>query len=174
MANGPKMLNTANRKLAWVTTIANPNAPTVVELTAGKDITCLITRADYAFGITGNEQITDPAMCDDIESGVPGNATVEAAMNFFRFKESADDTAWSTFTGAGIYGYLVERVGQIDEGDRQEDEPFATGDEVQVLYAITNDPQVQSPATAGFEKFRQVFSPQRHYPRAVVVAGGGG
>lgn len=170
MANGPKMLNTANRKLSWVTTLANPLAPKVTELTAGKDITCLITRADYAFGITGNEQITDPAMCDDIESGVPGNATVEAAMNFFRFKETADDTAWTTFTGAGIYGYLVERVGQIEEGERQEDMPFVAGDKVQVLYAITNDPQVQSPATAGFEKFRMVFSPQRHYPRAVVAA----
>lgn len=174
MVNGPKMLNTANRKLAWVTDIANPKAPTVSELAAGKDITCLVTRADYAFGITGNEQITDAALCDDIDSGVPGNATVEAAMNFFRFKESADDTAWDTFTSKGIYGYLVERTGQIDDGERQEEVAFTTGDEVQVLYAITNDPQVQSPATAGYEKFRMVFSPQRHYPRAVVASSGSG
>lgn len=170
MANGPKMLNTANIKLAWVPTLANPLAPKVTELTAGKDITCLITRANYAFGITGNEQITDPAMCDDIEAGVPGNATVEAAMDFYRFKTTVDDIAWTTFTGKGIYGYLVERTGQIEDGERQENMPFVAGDEVQVLYAITNDPQKQSPATAGFEKFRQVFSPQRHYPRAVVVA----
>ncbi|RKS19702.1 hypothetical protein DFO58_2207 [Arthrobacter sp. AG1021] len=173
MANGPKMLNTANRKLAWVPTIANPNAPTVAELTAGKDITMLVTRADYQFGVTGNEAIVEPALGDDIDAGVPGNATVEAAMNFYRFRNTADDTAWTTFTQRGLYGYLVERIGQIEDGERQDETPFAAADQVQVLYAITNDPQNQTPANAGFEKFRMTFSPQRHYPRAVVAATGG-
>lgn len=164
-----KMLNTANKKLAWVPTIANPKAPTVAELTAGLDITMLVTRADYQFGVTGNESIVEPALGDDIDAGVPGNATVEAAMNFYRHKETVDDIAWTTLNGRGLYGYLVERTGQIADGERQDETPFAAADEVQVLYAITNDPQVQSPSTAGFEKFRMVFSPQRHYPRAVVA-----
>lgn len=171
MATGPKMLNTANKKLVWVPTLADPKAPTTTELAAGVELSCVVTRADYQFGITGNEQIVEPALCDDIDAGVPGNATVEAAMNFYRFKENADDIAWTTFTGRGLYGYLVERTGQILDGERQEDMPFVASDEVQVLYAITNDPQVQSPSTAGFEKFRMVFSPQRHYPRAIVAAG---
>lgn len=168
---GPKMLNTANRSLIWAPTLLDPSKPTAAELAAGKNITCLVTAANYAFGITGNEQITDAALCDDIEAGVPGRATVEAAMDFFRFKEIADDTAWTTFTGKGLSGYLVERIGQIEEGERPEEVPMASGDEVQVLKAITNDPQNQSPATAGYEKFRMVFSPQRHWPRAVVAAG---
>ena len=168
---GPKLLNTANRKLAWVPTIANINAPTVAELTAGIDITCLVTAADYQFGITGNEDIKDAALCDDIEAGVPGRATVEASMNSFRLKTTVDDKGWTTFTAKGLTGYLVERIGQIAEGERQEESAWKAADEVQVLKSITNDPQVQSPSNAGFEKFKMVFSPQRHAPRAKVVAG---
>lgn len=170
---GPKMLNTANRRLDWVPTIADPKNPTAAELNAGLNITCLVTAADYAFGITGNEQITDAALCDDIEAGVPGRATVEAAMNFFRFKDALDDKAWTTFTGKGLQGYLVERIGQVEEGERPEEVDYTAADEVQILKAITNDPQNQSPATAGYEKFRMVFSPQRHWPRVKVAAAGG-
>lgn len=168
---GPKMLNTANRKLAWVPTLADPGNPTVTEANAGIELSCLVTAANYAFGITGNEKITDPSACDDIEASVPGRATVEAGMDFFRFKEKADDIGWSTFTGKGIPGYLLERIGQIDEGERQEEVPFAATDEVQVLSALTTDPKNQSPSTAGYEKFRMDFEPQRHWPRAVVAAG---
>lgn len=166
---GPKMLNTANRSVWWVPTIADGKNPTAAEINAGLNITCLVTAADYAFAITGNEQIVDPELCADIEGGVPGRATVEAAMNFFRFKTTIDDVAWTTFTGKGLQGYLVERIGQVEDGERPEEVDATTGDEVQVLKAITNDPQNLSPATAGYEKFRMVFSPQRHWPRAIVA-----
>lgn len=168
---GPKMLNTANRRLDWVPAIADPKNPKATELNAGLNISCMVTAADYAFGITGNEAIVDAALCDDIEAGVPGRATVEAAANFFRFKETLDDKAWTTFTGKGLSGYLVERIGQVDEGERPEDVPYKAADEVQILKAITNDPQNLSPATAGYEKFRMVWSPQRHWPRVKVAAG---
>lgn len=168
---GPKMLNTANRKLAWVPTIEDPSNPKASEVNAGVEMSCLVTAADYQFGITGNEQITDAALCDDIESGVPGRATVEANMNLFRFKDTLDDIGWTTFTGKGLSGYLVERIGQIEEGERPEEVDFKADDEVQILKAITNDPMVLSPATAGYEKFGQSFAPQRHWPRAKVVDG---
>lgn len=168
---GPKMLNTANRRLDWVPTIADPSNPTPTELNAGVNLTCRVTVANYQFGITGNESITDPAPCDDIEAGVPGRATVEAGFDMFRFKDTADDIAWTTFTEKGLPGYLVERIGQFPEGVRVEDAPYKAADVVQILDALTFDPVPQSPATAGYEKFRQTFAPQRHWPRAVVAAG---
>lgn len=167
---GPKMLNTANRKLKWVSTIANIAAPTAAELNAGVEITCLVTAADYALGVTGNETITDPALCDDVETSVPGRATVEAGMNFFRFKDGVDDIGWTTFDGRGLHGYLVQRIGQITDTQKQEDVAFAAGNQVQVYEAITHDPQIMSPATAGYEKFRQVFSAGRFDERATVAA----
>ncbi|WP_458116969.1 phage tail tube protein [Arthrobacter sp. D2-10] len=170
---GPKMLNTANRKLAFVTTIANISAPTVTEANAGVELTCLVTAADFALGVTGNESITDPALCDDVETSVPGRATVEAGMNLFRFKDAADDLGWTTFDGRGLNGYLVQRIGQIDDNQRQEDVPFAAADKVQVYEVTSHDPQILSPATAGYEKFRQVFSAGRFDERAVIAAAAG-
>ena len=168
---GPKMLNTANRKLVWVPTIANIAAPTATELNAGVELTCLVTAADFSLGITGNETITDAALCDDIDTSVPGRATAEAAMNFFRFKDTVDDLGWTTFTGKGLHGYLAQRIGQITDTERQEDVAFTAADEVQVYEGTTHDPQIMSPATAGYEKFRQVFSVGRINERAVVAAG---
>lgn len=167
---GPKMLNTANRALWWVPTIANIHAPTVTEITAGLNITCLVTAADFSLGITGNEEIKDAAFCDKLDTGIPGRATIEAAMNFFRFKNALDDTAWTTFTGAGLHGYIVQRIGQIEDGEAQEDVPVKAADEVQVYEAITWDPQILSPAGAGYEKTRQVFSVQKADERAIVAA----
>lgn len=170
VAPGPKMLNTANRGLFWVPTIANIKAPTVAEVTAGKNITCLITAANYNFGITGNNEIKDPAMCDKIDAGVPGIATVVAEADFFRYKNTVDDVGWTTFNGKNIFGYLVQRIGQIELGEDQETVPVKVGDELQVAAVLTHDQQVLSPSTAGYEKFKQVFSPQKYEQRAVVAA----
>ena len=168
---GPKMLNTANRKLVWVPTIANIAAPTATELNAGVEITCLVTAADFVLGVTSNETINDPAVCDDINTSVPLRANVEASMNFFRFKDAADDLGWTTFTEMGLQGYLVQRIGQIEDTERQEDVPFVAADQVQVYEAVTHDPRIMSPATAGYEKFGMTFSVARKNERAVVAAG---
>lgn len=168
---GPKMLNTNNRALWWVPTIANKNAPTEDEIEAGVQITCLVTVANYNFGITGTNIITDPSPCDDIEAGAPGMDTIEAGFDFFRFKDSVDDIAWSTFTDKGIGGFLVERIGQVDEGEDPSEVPATAGDEVAVMEVLTLSPRPMAPSTAGYEKFRQEFAPQSFAPRAVVAAG---
>ncbi|MET4095113.1 hypothetical protein [Arthrobacter sp. UYCu712] len=168
VAPGPKMLNTANRGLFWVPSIANIKAPTVAEIAAGKNITCLITAANYNFGITGNASITDPAACDKIDATSPGIATVVAEVDFFRFKNTVDDVGWTTFNGKNIYGFLVQRIGQIEDDEDQEIVPVAAGDELQVAAVLTHDQQILSPSTAGYEKFKQVFSPQKYEQRAVA------
>ena len=170
MANpGPKMLNTANRRLDWVPTIANPNAPTATELNAGVNLTCRVTVANYQFGITGTNIVVDPSPCDSIEAGAPGMDTVEAGFDMFRFKTDLDDIAWTTFTGKDIPGFLVERIGQIAEGEDPADVPYVATDEVAVMDTLTLSPRPLSPATAGYEKFNQSFAPQAFYPRAVVA-----
>lgn len=166
---GPKMLNTANRRLVWVPTIADIKAPTVLEVNAGILLSCLVTRANYQFGITGNEEIKDAADCAKFDSSVPGIATVEAAMDFFRFRNAPDDIAWTTFDGANIAGYLVERTGQIEDGEDQNVVEIATGDELKVASVLTYDQQTIAPSTAGYEKFHQIFGVQEYEPRAVAV-----
>lgn len=170
MANrGPKMLNTNNRRLDWVPTIANRKSPTAAELNAGVQLTCAVTVANYQFGITGTNIINDPSPCDEIEAGAPGMDTIEAGFDMFRYKTAPDDIAWTTFTDKGIPGFLVERIGQIEEGEDPSDIDYAAADEVSVMEVLTLSPRPMSPSTAGYEKFRQEFAPQSFVPRAVVA-----
>lgn len=168
----PKMLAQANRKLLWVPAngILNPSAPTVAELTAPGvlDISCLVTRADYNLGATGDEEVTDPALCASGNDSAPGYTNFEAGMNFFRWDTDPEDEAWNTFTGKGIEGSLVERKGTI----KSYSDPIAAGDAVRVFGSITGTPQDQSPPdNGGYEKFRQPFMVQSELTdeRAVVV-----
>lgn len=169
VALGPKMLNTANRRLDWVPTIADISKPTPAELNAGVNLTCRVTLANYQFGVTGTNIITDPSPCDTIEAGAPGIDTFEAKFDMFRFKYTVDDIAWTTFTGKDLPGFLVERIGQAPEGVKPEDAPYKATDEVAVMQGLTLSPVPMSPATAGYEKFTQGFAPQAFEPRAKVT-----
>ncbi|MDR6861976.1 hypothetical protein [Phycicoccus sp. 3266] len=167
-----KMLAQANTKLLWVPDggIADPSAPTVAELTAAGvlDLSCLVTKANYNLGPTGDESVNDPALCADGNSSVPGNTNYEAGMDFFRFTDTAEDKAWTTFTHKGIEGFLVERKG------KRFDVAITATDEVAVYGVITGTPRnLPVPDNGGFEKFRQDFFVQSELvdSRAIVGAG---
>lgn len=168
-----KMLTDANRKLVYVPTLSDYHAPPLSELNGVGvlDLSCLITLADYQLGATGNAEIADPALCASNEVKAPGLPTYEAATTFFRWKETADDKAWTTFTKSGIGGYLVERIGQIAEGEKAHEVPFAAGDEVRVFEVHSGTPRVLSPQTASYEKFGLTWYPQEKIDeRAIVTA----
>lgn len=169
-----KMLTDANRKLVFVPTLADYHAPKVSELTGVGivDLSCNITAADFVLGATGDDDISDPALCASSNSTVPGRTNYEAAMNFFRWKETVDDIPWTTFTAKGLSGYLVQRIGQIADGEKAHEVAFKAGDEVQVYEVISGTPQIMSPADAGYEKFKIQWSTQdRIDERAIVAAG---
>lgn len=169
---GQKMLTDANRRLIFVPTLANYHAPVLAELTGVGvlELSCNVTAANYALGSTGDDAINDPAACASSNSTVPGRTNYEAAFDMFRWKDAADDKAWTTFTGKGIEGYLVERIGQIADGEKAHEVPFATGDEVRVFHVLTGTPQVLSPSGAGYEKFKVNFSVQDNVDERAVVA----
>lgn len=155
----PKMLSDGNHKLTWVPDggIANVAAPTVAELSAGGvlELSCLVTANDFALGPTGDNEINDPALCSESNSTAPGRTNYEGAMNFFRWIPAGEDDAWNTFTGKGIAGYLVHRIGKHHTAS------YAATDEVQVFGVITGTPSPVAPAAdGGYEKFRQMFHVQ--------------
>lgn len=167
-----KMLNDANRKLVFVPTLVDYHAPKLSELNGEGvlDVSCLVTSANYNLGSTGDDSISDPALCARGNSSVPGRTNYEAGMDFFRWKDAADDKAWTTFTGKGIGGFLVERIGQIPDGEPAQDVPFKAGDEVRVYEVLTGTPAPLSPSTVGFEKFRVNFFVQDRVDERAVVA----
>lgn len=167
----PKMLAQANRTLLWVPDggIADVSAPTVAELTDSGvlDLSCLVTKANFALGASGDESINDPAYCAEGNSSVPGNTNYEAGMDFFRWTTGGEDEAWDTFTDKGITGFLVERIGKAYDAS------IVATDPVKVVGAITGTPRDLVPdASGGFEKFRQEFFIQSELVdlRAVVAA----
>lgn len=167
---GPKMLTDANRRLVFVPTLLNYHAPKVSELTAGIDISCRVTAANFSLGATGDAAISEPPLCSSNETSTPGRTTYEAGMNFFRFIEEADDIAWTTFTDKGINGYLVSRIGQKPDGIKAHEHPWTAGDEVQVYQVVSGTPMIQNPDGAGYEKFREMFYPQDEVDERAVVA----
>lgn len=168
----PKMLAQANRKLLWVPDngILDVSSPTIAELTAPGvvDLSCLVTRANFTLGSTGDEAISDAALCADGNSSVPGFTNYESAMDFFRWTTDPEDQAWNLFTGKGIEGFLAQRIGNV----RTYDEPITLGDELGIYGVITGTPQsLPVPDNGGYEKFRQTFSVQAELvdERAVVA-----
>jgi hypothetical protein len=168
---GQKMLTDANRRLIFVPSIANYHAPVLASLSGVGviELSCNVTAANYALGSTGDDAINDPSACASSNSTVPGRTNYEAAFDFFRWKDALDDVAYTTFTAKGIHGYLVERIGQIADGEKAHEVAFATGDEVRVFEIITGTPQVLSPSGAGYEKFKINFSVQDKVDERAVV-----
>lgn len=169
---GQKMLTDANRRLVFVPTLADYHAPAATELNGvgALDLSCLMTADGFALGATGDDEISDPAWCASSNSKVPGRTNYEAMANMFRWKDVLDDKAWTTFTKKGLGGYLVQRIGQIEDGEKAHEVPFKAGDEVQVYEIITGTPRILSPASAGYEKFGQPFSVQDNVDERAVVA----
>lgn len=168
---GQKMLTDANRKLVFVPSLVNFRKPTATELNGGMELSCMVTAANYNLGATGDDSITDPALCSSSNSSTPGRTNYEAGMDMFRWKDKADDLPWDTFRAKGLHGYLVQRIGQLDDGERAQDVDFRDTDEVQVYEVLTNTPKILSPSGAGYEKFRQDFSVQDNVDERAVVGG---
>lgn len=151
-----KMLADGDDLLLWVPDggIANIHAPTIAELTAGGvlNISCLVTKNNFALGANGNASISDPPLCSANDTTVPGRPTFQAGMDFYRYNTTLEDKAWATFTTFGIHGFLVHRVGKLSAV------ALAGGDPVRVFGALTGTPQVITPdANGGYRKFHLDF-----------------
>lgn len=171
---GQKMLTDANRHAVFVTDLEDYRSPKASELTGvgAVVLSCNVTAANFVLGATGDDAISDPALCASSNSSTPGRTNYEAVMDFFRWKDAIDDIPWETFTTKGIHGYIVSRIGQQPEGTKAHEHPFTAADEVQVYEVLTNTPQILSPADAGYEKFKMNFSVQDNVDERALVAAG--
>lgn len=171
---GQKMLTDANRRLIFVPTLADYHAPKVSELTGVGvlELSCNITAANFALGSTGDDSINDPALCTSSNSSTPGRTNYEASTDAFRWKDVLDDKVWTTITSKGIHGYLVQRIGQIEDGEKAHEVAFKATDEVQVYEVLSGTPRILSPATAGYEKVGITWFVQDQVDERAVVAAG--
>ena len=166
----PKTLADGRTKLVALTAApADPEAPTVAELTAGVDLSCKILKSDYRLSATGSDTINEAELCSTGNAVTYGASNYEGTVTVFRYldatgaPETGEDDAWDALKAKGTTLWLVEREGP------EYDSAWAAGDEVDVYEVVTDSPQKPTDRT-GFIKRTVPLGVQRHY-EGVVGAG---
>lgn len=95
-----------NIKVVWATSVASIAAPTVAEIGAGTDITCLLTKDGLTFGVT-TASIDASTLCSRFMHSEPGSVDVKPVIKGYRFT-STDDDLWD-LVDWGDAGYLIVR-----------------------------------------------------------------
>ena len=167
----PKTLADARTRLAILTTKpVNPKAPTVTELNAGIDASCRLLKSDYRLSPTASDTVPDTELCSEGNAVTFGASNYEGSVTPFWYldedgkSDTTEDTVYQALKEKGTELWFVER-----EGPRY-DEPWATGDEVEVYNVITDNPQKPSDR-AGYIKRVVPLGVQTAELSAVVAAG---
>ncbi|MET8765863.1 hypothetical protein [Streptomyces sp. NPDC004658] len=132
-------------RVAWATSIANIQAPTVAELTAA---------ADYTRRITPDGLKTDPSTADvdtgslasKVDTKTVGRVGYEVEVTFKRGTTVQEDAPYNTLK-YGVSGYLVVRRG-IDY-----ETAWATGQQVEVYPITCGERMNVAPAANEVAKF---------------------
>lgn len=119
-------------KVALVTTIASIAAPTVAELTAGTDITNLLT-ADGLVGFQPDTaEVDTTSLGSEFDTKMPGRSSYSGTTLRLK-KQSGTDTVYTTYV-KNTAGYVVIRRDGTDSGDA-----FAASDPVEVYPIVAGE-----------------------------------
>lgn len=139
------LISDGKTRVAWLSTCANINAPTVAELNAG---------ADYTKRITPDGLKTDPTTADvdtsslasKFDTKTVGRVGYDNELTFKRGDNPTDDAPYSTLK-YGVSGFLVVRRG-VDYATA-----WAVGQKAEVYPTTCGEPQNSSPAANEVMKF---------------------
>ena len=138
----------------WALTAKPKNiaTPSIVEIKAGKQISCRILKNDYALGAESDTEINEQEMCKKGEGKAPGPTTYAGNITVLRYLDeagkpvAADDFVWDLIKKKGTTIWLVEREGP------DESKEIAEGDIVSVYEAVLGTPTKPSDRFAGYIK----------------------
>lgn len=149
----PKTLADQKIRLTFLTTKpVDPKAPTITELEAGIDLSCSIMKSDYQLGATGDQTVSEAALCEPGAGNDMGATDYAGTVTVFRmFDETGkadldEDDAYQALKVKGTKGWIVER-----EGPRY-DVAWAADQEVEVYEVTTGSVQKPSDRSAGYIK----------------------
>lgn len=155
-----RVLADGKTKLTLLTTKpVNPAAPTAVELNAGIDLSCKVTADNYTFTATDSDKITEPALCETVNTSALGRDNFEVGFTLWREYlvgggvDAVNDTAFAALKNKGTNVWLYER-----KSDKAATAPWAATDEIAIwVWAITDRLQ---DAQGGFLKWAVPFEVQ--------------
>lgn len=131
---------------------ADMSAVTVTEIEAGKKISCNIMKSDYQLGASGDNMISEGALCEPGEGQALGSTTYSGNITVFRYYDEKgvpnpeEDWLFDMVREKGTTLYLVEREGPV------ETTAPSAGQEVSAYEVQTGTPQKPSNRTEGYIK----------------------
>ncbi|MFE7954376.1 hypothetical protein [Streptomyces sp. NPDC057413] len=144
------LISDGKTRVAWLSTVANINAPTVTELTAGADYTKRITPDGLKLD-PSTADVDTSSLASTFDTKTVGRVGFDVELTFKRGDNPTDDAPFSTLK-YGVSGYLVVRRGIAYTT------AWATGQKVEVYPITCGEPQNSSPAANEVMKF---VSPMR-------------
>lgn len=148
----PRLVDQAVTRLTWVPGvdgIASISAPTLTELSAGRDLTCLMV-STYEVRMDGSDTTSERAVCEDSNVDAP---TMKNYMGRFELFRQWDDSlsAWETsdvlqWLEYKELGFFVRRLGLAY------DAAYATGQQVEVYKFMADESQVMGGTGQGYLK----------------------
>jgi hypothetical protein len=159
----PKFLSEGHIKFTILTSEpANPFNPTVLELNAGIDASCKVTRDDFTWSAGDSDKVAEAALCDLNNVNSLGASNFTTGITIWRIFDSVtgapDPVGDALFTatkakGTRLWGYARE-TGKLAT------DAWASGDEIYLGGEVLTD-EPQKPAnTTGYIKRRIPLEPQ--------------
>lgn len=125
-----RYVHEGNTKVSWVPTIADISAPTVAELTAGTDLSTLLTKDGLSLPDSQN-MVDSSTLADTFDAQRVGSWGGSITLTGFR--DDTNDTLWDLAV-YGTEGYLVVRRGLAY------DTAWAASQDVEVYPAEMHEP----------------------------------
>ncbi|MFL4904817.1 hypothetical protein ACJ6WF_16920 [Streptomyces sp. MMS24-I2-30] len=144
------LISDGKTRVAWLSTVANINAPTVAELTAGADYTKRITPDGLKLD-PSTADVDTSSLASTFDTKTVGRVGFDVELTFKRGDNATDDAPYSTLK-YGVSGFLVVRRGTAYTT------AWATSQKCEVYPITCGEPQNSSPAANEVMKF---VSPMR-------------
>ena len=139
------LISDGKTRVAWASTIANINAPTVAELTAGADYTKRITPDGLKID-PSTADVDTSSLASTFDTKTAGRVGFDTELTFKRGDTVGDDAPYTTLK-YGVSGFLVVRRGVAYST------AWTVGQKVEVYPITCGEPQNSSPAANEVMKF---------------------
>ena len=110
----------AAKRQTWYLFVTKPTAATVAAFAAATDITCFLAASGTYISAAGSDKITDPAVCEDTNSGAFGTGNYAGQIAPYVLLDSAggtydltDNPAFEAFKQKNTIAYLGLREGVL-------------------------------------------------------------
>jgi len=139
------LISDGKTRVAWLSTVANINAPTVAELNAGADYTKRITPDGLKLDPT-TADVDTSSLASKFDTKTVGRVGFDTELTFKRGDNPTDDAPYSTLK-YGVSGFLVVRRG-VDATTA-----WTVGQKAEVYPITCGEPANTSPAANEVMKF---------------------